>query len=514
MGDSGVRLADVLLSVSLLTDLGFNQPAGHIARSARIAMRIGERLGLQADDMGVLYDVSLLTYVGCSTYGNDSVALFGDDIEFRSAFTEIDRAGLEARTMMLRWAGAGSSPLRRAGQVARLMVTNGRGVIEQMASHCAAAGEFAGGLGLGADVRAGVEQAYVRWDGKGVPGDVYGERISLAARIAHVAEACEVVERHADMDAAIEVVQRRSGGQFDPSVASAVSVDPAALFDGLSQADVEEILDIEPAGRPFLGDDELDDTLAAVGDFYDMRSPCFAGHSRSTAALAVDAAVRVGLGEADTRTLRRAASIHDVGRAGVPSNVWDKPGPLSTSEVERMRMHVYFVERVFSRPEPLRRIGLLAATHHERADASGYHRGAGAAMLSVPARLLAAADVYVALTQPRPHRPALEPDDAAAVLRGEADAGCLDHTAADAVLEAAGHRSRRKRAPGPAGLTSRELDVVRLLVQGEPNKVIARQLGISAKTVGNHVERIYAKLGVTNRAAVAMRAMKLGIVEA
>ena len=47
-----------------------------------------------------------------------------------------------------------------------------------------------------------------------------------------------------------------------------------------------------------------------------------------------------------------------------------------------MRLHVYYVERIFSRPEPLRRIGLLAATHHERMDGSGYHRGVGGTMLS------------------------------------------------------------------------------------------------------------------------------------
>ena len=132
----------------------------------------------------------------------------------------------------------------------------------------------------------------------------------------------------------------------------------------------------------------------------------------------------------------------------MPASVWDKPGPLTATERERMRLHVYYVERIFSRPEPLRRIGLLAATHHERMDGSGYHRGVGGAMLSTPARILAAADAYHAMTQPRPHR-----DRADAERRGrascarEADAGRLDPIATDAVLAAAGHAPSRSRAP-------------------------------------------------------------------
>jgi DNA-binding CsgD family transcriptional regulator len=195
----------------------------------------------------------------------------------------------------------------------------------------------------------------------------------------------------------------------------------------------------------------------------------------------------------------------------VPGSVWDKAGSLTSSDRERMRMHVYYVERIFNRPEPLRRIGLLAATHHERMDGSGYHRGVGATMLSVPARVLAAADAYHAMTQPRPHRAAITDGDAARELRREADEGRLDPVATDAVLSAVGHAGSRSRAGGPAGLTARETDVLGLLARGLPNKGIARELGISPKTVGNRVERIYTKLGVSNRAAAAMRAMQHGV---
>ncbi|HTC68776.1 MAG TPA: HD domain-containing phosphohydrolase, partial [Acidothermaceae bacterium] len=198
----------------------------------------------------------------------------------------------------------------------------------------------------------------------------------------------------------------------------------------------------------------------------------------------------------------------DLGRFGVPGTVWDKPGRLNSRETERMRMHVYYVERIFAGPEPLNRIGLLAATHHERMDGGGYHRGVSGPMLSVPARVLAAADAHHAMTQSRPYRAALSADAAARELKNDAQNGRLDHLAVEAVLVAAGQAKSLPRAGATATLTARETDVLRLLTQGLPNKSIAKQLSITAKTAGNHVEHIYTKLGVSNRAAATMRAVQ------
>lgn len=392
------------------------------------------------------------------------------------------------------------------------MAARGRGVVEQMANHCSAAGQLADRLGPSAAVRAGIEQAYARWDGQGVPRELAGNALALSARISHIAEACEVFQRTAGVEQAVEMVRSRSGTHFDPEIAAAVVPDPGALFEGLDDDTVDEILDGEPIERPPLTDDELDHALEAIGDFCDLRCPHFAGHSRRTAELVAAAAALLHLAPAEATLARRAALVHDVGLFGVPGSLWDKPGPLTSSDRERKRMHVYYVERIFNRPEPLRRIGLLAATHHERMDGSGYHRGVSGTMLSPSARVLTAADAYHAMTQPRPYRAAMSDGDAARELRREAAEGRLDHVATDAVLAAAGHPGSRSRAGGPAGLTARESDVLGLLAQGLANKGIARQLGISPKTVGNHVEHIYTKLGVSNRAGAAMRAMQHGLV--
>ncbi len=514
MGESGVRLTEVIAALSMVTDLGLGQPAEHVLRSSRIGMRLADRLGLDQAQRATLYDVNLLTYVGCPVYGNESAAVFGDDIALRAGTYDVDLATFPAMVFMLRRAGSSGTVFHRVSNTVTFMATGGRAVVEQMANHCSAAGVLAQRLGLGSDVQAGIEQSYARWDGKGVPGGLAGDQLSLSARVSHLADACEVLLRTGGLEHTRDVVAARRGTHFDPAMVDAVLADTEALFDGVDDDTYEEVLDAEPVERPVLSDEQLDDALAAIGDFCDLRCPCFAGHARGTALLVEGAAQIMGLPAAEATMVRRAAFVHDVGRFGVPGSVWDQAGPLSTRDQERMRMHVYYVERIFSRPEPLRRIGLLAATHHERMDGSGYHRGIGGAMLSVPARVLAAADAYHAMLQPRPHREASSAEAAARQLRAETDEGRFDPIAVDAVLEAAGHAASRSRSGGPAGLTTRETEVLTLLATGRTNKAIARDLGISPKTVGNHVEHIYTKLDVTNRAGAAMFAMQHGLVDA
>jgi DNA-binding CsgD family transcriptional regulator len=156
-------------------------------------------------------------------------------------------------------------------------------------------------------------------------------------------------------------------------------------------------------------------------------------------------------------------------------------------------------------------LAAIAVQHHERLDGSGYPRGLSGGAVSTGGRVLAAADFYHARTEPRPHRPAGPADDAAAQLRAEARAGRMDGDAVAAVLSAAGHRATRRRAR-PAGLTSREVEVLRLLARGLSNKEIGERLGISRKTAGHHVEHIYTKTGTTNRALASLFAANHGLI--
>ena len=101
------------------------------------------------------------------------------------------------------------------------------------------------------------------------------------------------------------------------------------------------------------------------------------------------------------------------------------------------------------------------------------------------------------------------------MLLGEVDAGRFGRVEVDAVLAAAGHAARRSsaaRAAHPAGLTDREVEVLRLIARGHANKQVASKLGIAPKTVGRHVEHIYAKAGVSTRAGATLFAMEHGLL--
>ena len=246
-----------------------------------------------------------------------------------------------------------------------------------------------------------------------------------------------------------------------------------------------------------------------MGDFADLLSPYFVGHSAGVAELAGDAGLKYGLDSTAIAALRRAALVHDIGRVAVPVRIWQKPARLTPDEWERVRLHAYHTERVMSHSPFLAALAPVASTHHERLDGSGYHRGLTAAVLTPPARLLAAADAFHAMTQPRPHRGALAVEEASRILLAEANVGRLDPGAVAAVLEAAGQPA--PRVERPAGLTEREAEVIGLLARGLQTKEIARELGISVKTADRHIQNAYAKIGVSTRAAAALFAMQHGL---
>jgi HD-GYP domain-containing protein (c-di-GMP phosphodiesterase class II) len=271
----------------------------------------------------------------------------------------------------------------------------------------------------------------------------------------------------------------------------------------------ESTLACEPLPLLFLEGEAIDRALAAMGDFADLASPYLVGHSAGVAELATAAGGRSRLAARDVVRLRRAALVHDVGRVAVPVRIWQKRAPLTPDDWERVRLHAYHSERVLARSPFLAALAGVASCHHERLDGSGYHRGAGAPALGASERVLAAADAYHAMTEPRPHREALSPQQAAETLNREAGAGRLDADAVSAVLDAAGHRP--VRIERPAGLTDREAEVVGLLARGLQTKQVARALGISVKSADRHIQNAYAKIGVSTRASAALFAMEYGL---
>jgi HD-GYP domain-containing protein (c-di-GMP phosphodiesterase class II) len=284
------------------------------------------------------------------------------------------------------------------------------------------------------------------------------------------------------------------------------------LFGDLDSATSwDAVIAAEPALEVVVSDEKFEDVLEAIGDFTDLKSPWTMGHSRGVADLAAEAARGYGLPADDVVTVRRAGLVHDLGRLGVSNAIWDKRGELTQAEMERVRLHPYLSERMLAFSPALAPLGAIAVQHHERLDGSGYPRGLSGDAITPAGTILAAADTYHAMTEIRPHRPARSREEAASELRAEVAAGRLDGDAADAVLRAAGHRVKRRRE-WPAGLTAREVEVLRLVARGLSNKEIAAELVISRKTAGSHVEHIYTKIGVSNRARASLFAMKHGLM--
>ncbi len=499
-----MRAAELVAVLSLATDLGTGQPLEHALRTAIFAVRLGELAGATDAECSDAYYVALLHAAGCTSNSHEAGQLFGDDIGHRAAFFLIDTTDRDAVLAFYDdWVGAGRPPEVRE-QMLEAVLANPARARESFATMCEVAQRFAGWLGLGPGVQAGLEFVFARWDGRGIP-DAAGEALPLPARLLHVARDISLFLSAEGSHGARAIVEQRAGAAYDPRLAGLAT----SHFDELRRdLDEEQIwaqaLDAEPLPRIWVEGEHIDAAFGAIAALTGLKSPWLREHSTSVAELAEAAAWRMGLGSDAVTLLRRAGLAHDVGRLGVANAIWEKPGALGFGEWERVRLHAHFTERAFAQSSTLMTIGQLAGSHHERLDGSGYHRGSRGTTLDQGARILAAADCYVAMREARPYRDALDAEATEAELRREAQSGCLDGDAVDAVLAAAGHRVSKRPRELPAGLTRRELEVLLALVRGQSNQGIADELGISVKTVGSHIEHVYRKAGVRSRAAATV----------
>jgi HD-GYP domain-containing protein (c-di-GMP phosphodiesterase class II) len=511
---SGVRLAELVAALSLATDLGLGQPQEHVLRQTVIARRLAAAAGLGAEQQAAVFYVSLLAWVGCISDSHELATWFGDDQRMRADSYEVDMTGMPMLRFVLGHVGGDSGPVRRLTMVGRFLAGGPSRAAGFMVGHCQTTSDIADRLGLGAQVGDALRQAFERWDGKGVPGLRAGEQIDVSMRVVQIADDVEVYHRRYGVAAAVEMLRARRATEFDPALVDLFCAHAAELLDGVGEIDAwGAIIDSDGELGPELGERALTDVMRVFADYADLKSPSWLGHSAGVADLAAGAAARLGLPAGEITRIERAALVHDLGAIGVSSGLWDKPGPLSAADRERVRTHPYLTERILARPARLAEIGAIAGLHHERIDGSGYPRGVTGHGISMAARMVATADAYHAMCEARPHRAALSAADAAVSLRSEAAAGRLDGEAVNAVLAAAGHRIRH-RPTLPRDLTPREAEILVLLARGLSNKQMAQVLSVSVRTVSSHVEHAYAKIGVSTRGAAAMFAMRHGLVDA
>jgi HD-GYP domain-containing protein (c-di-GMP phosphodiesterase class II) len=512
-GSSSVRLAEFSIALSLATDLGLGHPLEMVLSTCLLSMRLGEFLGLREEELRELYYLSLFRHAGCTADSHRAAAYMGDELAFSSRFLASVDPTKPWTMLHFMWHNiyADRPVLERISRMPTVLPS----FMEVVVAHCEVAQLFAARLGMETGLQGALLQCNEQWNGGGAPGKVRGEQMRLTVRVFHVAETAIYIKHFVGPEAVVSSIRQRAGVTLDPDIAERFCRNASGLVGSLgsdSPSLRQDVLAAEPGRGSSMTDAQLDEAAAALGNFADLKLPDFAGHSSAVSQLAEKAARSYRLPDTDVILLRRAAHMQDVGRVAVSSSIWGKPSPFTESDWERVRLHPYYTQRILAYPPALADLGTLAASHHERLDGSGYHRNLPGALLTPAMQILMAADAYQAMTENRPHRAARLPEQAAEELKREVRAGRFNGEAVHAVLAAAGHHTPEVRHERLAGLTEREIDVLRLVARGLSNRQIAQQLVVSPKTVGNHLQNIYTKIDVSTRAAATFFAMQHHLV--
>jgi len=506
-------MGELVATFALAQDSAFGQPLESQLRSCLLADAICTEAGVDDEVRRTAYWVALLRYVGCTGHAHEISTVFGDDVAILAETLVFDAGDpTDVFRAMVAFATAGRPPEEHEQIVASLQAGAHDWAVHNFATGCEVADMLVERLDLEPGVRASLAFTYERWNGNGFPSGATGDQIPLAMRVVHLTHDMEAIARRSSPAAALDAARDRRARTYDPAIADLFAAHGSTWLEQLAKMDPwDAVLEREPEPRRTLDGPALDEALTVVADFIDLKSPYRAGHSRRCAELAADAAKVLGSTDDEITMLRWAALVHEFGTTGIPDSIWDKPSPLTRAELDRVELHPMLTEQMLRRSPALAELNPVASAHHEKADGSGYHKGLRAGATDPAARILGATDVYVGLTTERADRPALSDGQAATKLRGLASNGLLEPETTEAVLTAAGHPEQRgtaSRTKHPAGLTSREVEVLNLAARGLTTKEIAERIFIAPKTADHHIQHTYAKIGVSTRAAAALWAMQ------
>jgi HD-GYP domain-containing protein (c-di-GMP phosphodiesterase class II) len=519
MAAPAVRRAEFLMALAYATDLATGQSRDFALRSCVLAMRLAEVAGLDGHVRRQVYHQALLRYIGCNADTHLLASAFGDEIALRQDLARIDMGShseiVETFVRAFTRLFAGAPPAELAEAVQKGLAEALQVSVPILAGHCEVAQRIAERIGLSEEIRKNLGQLYERWDGHGLPRGLKGDAETLPVRMVTLAQDAIVLNEAHGLEIMTTMIAKRRGGGYEAQLADLFLAHAEHLLEGLDgPVGRGKILALEPLPHSVLDEEGCEEAYLAIADMVDMRMPFTFGHSRGVAALADAAGKHIGLPASDIRDIRWAAYTHDIGELAVPVSTWMRTGALTARETDAVRLHPYHGERVLASlgGEP-KGVAALVLRHHERLDGSGYHRYAKAPDLSPAARILAAAEAFQTAREARPHRAALSDAAAAAKLRSSVREGKLCPDAVEAVLACAGQPARRDVTERLAGLTPREIEVLRLIAAGHTAKEAARQLEIAPKTADNHIQSLYSKIGVSTRAAAALYALERGLVQ-
>jgi HD-GYP domain-containing protein (c-di-GMP phosphodiesterase class II) len=452
-----LRLSGILAAFSYALDLTEGQAEGHSARTCLIGMRLAESLRLSPEERSALFYALLLKDAGCSSNAARLSSLFqADDLTLKHDHKLIDwTSPLDALRYAFRHTLPGAGPLRRIAGVLSLGLSADEVGREMTAIRCERGADIARMLEFPELTAEAIRNLDEHWDGSGHPMGLAGTGIPLFGRIACLAQTVAVFAQGLGPDQACAVARKRRGSWFDPELVDALLSlrGNAPFWEQVLSDDIRSHLKPhEPEDRVLFADEpKLDRIAEAFARIVDAKSPYTFRHSENVAAIAVRIGHQLGFSPQQATDLRRAGLLHDIGKLGVSSRILDKAGPLTEDEWTEMRMHTRYTHEILLRVSHFRALAEVAASHHERLDGGGYHRGLPADRLSLPARVLAVADVTEALTAERPYRGSLPWSEVMEIMaRQRGTALCQDCLA---VVTASGEPiakpAETARIPGP-----------------------------------------------------------------
>jgi len=410
---------------------------GHSARTCLIGMRIAKHIGMPLTQQSDLYYALLLKDAGCSS---NSSRLFhiinADDIRAKGDLKTTDwtRVGWESLHYALGHVATGLPFLERMRKLASVAATQQVDSKALVQIRCDRGAAIARKMSFPLPVAAAIYSLDEHWNGGGYPDGLKGENIPLYSRIANLAQTLDVFLVNRGPAAAMEAIGKRSGRWFDPDLVRAARslAKTGALWHSLDTVEVlKEVVAMEPEDRQALVSEEaIENICLAFADVIDSKSPFTYRHSNGVAGAAVAIGRQLGMNASDLTFLRRAALLHDIGKLSVPNSILEKPGKLTAQEWDIVKKHPHYTLEILRRIPGLENMSEVAAAHHEKLDGSGYFRNWTAAQLSTPARILAVADIYDALSAQRPYRDAMPIEQVFTIMRKDApralDADCLE----------------------------------------------------------------------------------------
>ncbi len=407
-----LRLSELLSAMSLALDLTEGQPAGHCVRCCWIGIHIGREIGLSNAKISDLYYTLLLKDLGCSSNAARICELYmTDDITFKADFKHWNGSLPQALNFVLSHTGLQAGMAERFGAIIKVLKNNGEIAKELIETRCHRGADIARIMRFSEDVALGIQNLDELWNGRGQPLQKQGHEIPIFSRIALLSQVVDVFHTAHGPEAAVKEIQHRSGTWFQPELVEAFDTvsRQQEFWENLNSKDLyKTIYKLEPAQCAQLIDDEyLDDIAEAFSKVIDAKSPFTSGHSERVTIFTDLIAKQMDFGEERRRWLRRAALLHDIGKLGVSNTILDKPGKLTVSEFEQIKLHPVHSESILSNIAIFSDIAPVAGGHHERLDGKGYPRGLVGDEIDIDTRIVTVADIFDALTADRPYRKAM-----------------------------------------------------------------------------------------------------------